>query len=132
MRANAWHLGHDDDSGSLGARTFARRCERATGLSPVRFVQRLRVDKAMELLETTRLSLDDIAEKVGYADPSTLRKLMHREKTPGARASRAARKRDKGLRPPGRVEPDDLTDRRCPNASERRMCRSDRCRHALR
>ncbi|WP_347338627.1 helix-turn-helix domain-containing protein [Bradyrhizobium zhanjiangense] len=99
MRANAWHLGHDDDSGSLGARTFARRCERAAGLSPVRFVQRLRVDKAMELLETTRLSLDDIAEKVGYADPSTLRKLLHREKTPGARASRAARKRDNGAAP---------------------------------
>ncbi|WP_338075865.1 helix-turn-helix domain-containing protein [Bradyrhizobium zhanjiangense] len=99
MRGNAWHLGHDDDSGSLGARTFARRCERASGLSPVRFVQRLRVDKAMELLETTRLSLDDIAEKVGYADPSTLRKLLHREKTPGARASRAARKRDNGAAP---------------------------------
>ncbi|WP_202330171.1 GlxA family transcriptional regulator [Mesorhizobium sp. L-8-3] len=76
----------------LGARTFARRCERATGLSPVRFVQKLRVDKAMELLETTRFSLGEIAEKVGYSDPSTLRKLLHRERTSGARASRAVRK----------------------------------------
>lgn len=80
----------------LGARTFARRCERATGLSPVRFIQKLRVDKAMQLLETTRLGLDDIAEKVGYADPSTLRKLLHREKAPGARALRVARQRDNG------------------------------------
>ncbi|MGL3110559.1 GlxA family transcriptional regulator [Bradyrhizobium sp. BR 1432] len=91
----------------LGARTFARRCERATGLSPVKFVQRLRVDKAMDLLETTRLSLDDIAEKVGYADPSTLRKLLHREKTPGARAARkrhngAAPSRTRGARRPDR------------------------------
>ncbi|MCK1497802.1 helix-turn-helix domain-containing protein [Bradyrhizobium sp. 183] len=70
----------------LGARTFARRCERATGLSPVKFVQKLRVDKAMELLDTTRLGLDEIAERVGYADPSTLRKLLHRERTTGARA----------------------------------------------
>ncbi|MFK4508614.1 helix-turn-helix domain-containing protein [Bradyrhizobium daqingense] len=77
----------------LGVRTFARRCERATGLSPVRFLQKLRVDKAMELLETTRLGLDDIAEKVGYADPSTLRRLLNREKSPGARA---VRKRDHG------------------------------------
>lgn len=78
----------------LGARTFARRCEQATGLSPVRFVQKLRVDKAVELLETTRLSFDEIAEKVGYADPSTLRKLLHREGTTGARAARAGRKQD--------------------------------------
>lgn len=85
----------------LGARTFARRCERATGLSPVRFVQKLRVDKAMELLETTRLGLDEIAEKVGYSDPSTLRRLLHREKTPSARASRAMRKRDHGAAPSG-------------------------------
>ncbi|MBR0742225.1 helix-turn-helix domain-containing protein [Bradyrhizobium liaoningense] len=83
----------------LGARTFARRCQRATGLSPVRFLQKLRVDKAMELLQTTRLGLDDIAEKVGYADPSTLRRLLHREKTPGARALRAVRKRDNGAAP---------------------------------
>lgn len=72
----------------LGARTFARRCEQATGLSPVRFVQKLRIEKAMELLETTRLGLDEIAASVGYADPSTLRKLLHRERKPGARASR--------------------------------------------
>jgi len=83
----------------LGARTFARRCERATGLSPVRFVQKLRIDKAMELLETTRLSLDEIAERVGYADPSMLRKLLHRERTPGARASRAGRKPEKSAAP---------------------------------
>jgi len=88
----------------LGARTFARRCERATGLSPVRFVQKLRVEKAMELLETTRLGLEEIAAKVGYADPSTLRKLLHRERTPGARASRVsrtARTQPAIARPPG-------------------------------
>ncbi|WP_082847879.1 GlxA family transcriptional regulator [Bradyrhizobium sp. DOA9] len=83
----------------LGARTFARRCERATGLSPVRFVQKLRLDKAMELLETTRLGLDEIAEKVGYADPSTLRKLLHRENSAGARAARASRRQENGAVP---------------------------------
>jgi transcriptional regulator GlxA family with amidase domain len=81
----------------LGARTFARRCERVTGLSPVKFVQKLRIDKAMELLETTRLGLDDIAERVGYANPSTLRKLLHREGI-GARASRASRTRENGAK----------------------------------
>jgi transcriptional regulator GlxA family with amidase domain len=78
------------DAVGLGGRTFARRCERATGLSPVRFLQKLRVEKAMELLETTKLGFDEIADRVGYADPSTLRKLLHRDKTPGARVSRKA------------------------------------------
>ncbi|MCK1576867.1 helix-turn-helix domain-containing protein [Bradyrhizobium sp. 174] len=53
----------------LGLRTFARRCERATGLSRVKFVQRLRVDRATELLDKTRLGLDEIAEKVGTPTP---------------------------------------------------------------
>lgn len=86
-------------SAELGARTFARRCERATGLSPVRFVQKLRIEKATELLETTRLSFDEIADKVGYADASTLRRLLHREKTAGARALRVVRTRNNGAAP---------------------------------
>jgi len=73
----------------LGVRTFARRCERATGLSPIRLVQRLRVEKAVELLETTHLGLDDIAQRVGYAESSTLRKLLRRDMALGARAMRA-------------------------------------------
>jgi transcriptional regulator GlxA family with amidase domain len=77
----------------LGPRTFARRCERVTGLSPIKLVQRLRVERALELLETTRLNLEEISEQVGYAEPSTLRKLLHREAALGARTSRAGKGR---------------------------------------
>ncbi|ANW00125.1 GlxA family transcriptional regulator [Bradyrhizobium icense] len=76
----------------LGVRTFARRCERATGLPPVKFVQRLRVEKALELLQTTRLNLDEISQQVGYAESSTLRKLLHRERRLDVQASRAGPK----------------------------------------
>jgi transcriptional regulator GlxA family with amidase domain len=79
------------DAAALGVRTFARRCERATGLSPVRLVQRMRVEKAVELLETTALGLDEIARRVGYAEPSTLRKLLRRDAALGARMLRAGR-----------------------------------------
>jgi transcriptional regulator GlxA family with amidase domain len=79
------------EAAGLSPRTFARRLERVTGLSPVRFLQRLRTERAIELLETTRLSFDEIAARVGYADPSTLRRLLRRDGAPGARAIRAGR-----------------------------------------
>ena len=63
----------------LAPRTFARRVARATGLSPVQFLRRLRVERAVELLETTTLSVEAIAHRVGYAEPTTLRRLLRRD-----------------------------------------------------
>ncbi len=74
----------------LAPRTFARRLEAITGLSPVRFLQRLRVERAIELLETTRLSFDEIAARVGYSEPAALRRLLRRNGGPGAREIRSA------------------------------------------
>jgi AraC-like DNA-binding protein len=88
------------EAAGLGLRTFARRCERVTGLSPMKLVQRLRVERALELLETTRLTLEEISEQVGYAEPSTLRKLLHREAALSARTSRAGRRRKETTAPP--------------------------------
>jgi transcriptional regulator GlxA family with amidase domain len=62
-------------------------------------VQRLRVEKAVELLETTSLGLDDIARRVGYAEPSTLRKLLRRDMALGARALRATVKKRRNQAP---------------------------------
>ncbi|WP_309642983.1 helix-turn-helix domain-containing protein [Phenylobacterium sp.] len=64
---------------SLTPRTFARRLASVCGLSPVRFAQRIRVEAAERMLETTRLSVDEVARRVGYAEPSTLRRVMRRQ-----------------------------------------------------
>ncbi len=64
----------------LGERTFSRRLQRATGLSPVRFLQQLKVEQAQELLATTKLSIELVAERVGYREPSTLRRLLRRQR----------------------------------------------------
>jgi transcriptional regulator GlxA family with amidase domain len=45
----------------------------------LQFVQRIRVETARYLLETTRLSIEEIARQVGYAEPSTLRRLIRRD-----------------------------------------------------
>lgn len=64
---------------ALAPRTFARRVAATCGVSPIQFVQRIRLETARLLLETTRLPVDEIARKVGYAEPSTLRRLIRRE-----------------------------------------------------
>ncbi len=73
-RAEAWtekHLGVPFSINDLACavglapRTFARRVSGAVGMSPVRFVQRLRVEAAVHLIETTRLSIEEIANQFG-------------------------------------------------------------------
>jgi transcriptional regulator GlxA family with amidase domain len=66
------------DAVGLAPRTFARRIASTCGVSPIQFVQRIRIETARSLLETTRLSVEQIARDVGYAEPSTLRRLIRR------------------------------------------------------
>ncbi len=76
---------------ATSARTLARRVSLGTGLSPQRFAQRLRVQRAVHLLETTADPVDDIAARVGYADPAAFRRVFRRETgdTPRARRRRS-------------------------------------------
>ena len=72
-------------------RTFARRLKAVCDLSPVRFAQRIRSEVARTLFETTTLSVDEISRRVGYAEPSTLRRLLRRDLSqPPSRLRRAA------------------------------------------
>jgi AraC family transcriptional regulator len=54
----------------LSAFHFARLFKAATGDSPFQFVTRTRMERAKELLRKTRLPISDIAERVGYQQPS--------------------------------------------------------------
>ncbi|TVQ83980.1 MAG: helix-turn-helix domain-containing protein [Chromatiaceae bacterium] len=62
----------------LAERTFKRRFQAATGYSPVEYVQALRVEEAKHLLETTRETIDLIAHRVGYEDPTFFQRLFKR------------------------------------------------------
>ncbi|WP_423822291.1 helix-turn-helix domain-containing protein [Salinisphaera sp. SPP-AMP-43] len=74
------------DRSGLGERTFKRHFITATGLSPIAYVQRLRIEAAKRRLENSALSVDDISWHVGYEDPTFFRRLFKRTTglTPGA------------------------------------------------
>lgn len=63
----------------LTPRTFARRVRDVSNMSPARFLRRLRVERAVELLHNTDLPVADVARAVGYTDPTALRRAMSQE-----------------------------------------------------
>jgi transcriptional regulator GlxA family with amidase domain len=62
----------------LAERTFKRRFANATGLAPIAYVQRLRIEDAKRRLERTDASVDEISWRVGYEDSAFFRRLFKR------------------------------------------------------
>lgn len=87
-RAERWALQHLDRplrcadwarALHTSERTLARRLKAATGMSPLQFLQRARIERAAHLIETTTQPIEQIAASVGYGDAATLRRLLRRE-----------------------------------------------------
>ena len=66
------------DLANLTERTFLRRFTTATGHKPTQYIQRLRIQKACDLFETTRVSVERVAMQVGYDDVSAFRKTFQK------------------------------------------------------
>ena len=62
----------------LSERSFHRRFTQATGLAPLEYLQRLRVEQAKRRLERTRDAVEEIAWQIGYEDPSAFRRVFRR------------------------------------------------------
>jgi transcriptional regulator GlxA family with amidase domain len=62
----------------ISERSFKRRFKKATGRTPIDYVQRLRVDEAKRRLERTTAPVDEIGWQVGYEDPTFFRRLFKR------------------------------------------------------
>jgi len=62
----------------LAERTFKRRFVAATGLAPISYVQRLRIEDAKRRLERTEASVEEISWRVGYEDAAFFRRLFRR------------------------------------------------------
>jgi transcriptional regulator GlxA family with amidase domain len=83
----------------LKEKSFTRRFKAATGHAPLDYVQRLRVEEAKELLETTAMAVEAIGRAVGYEDTSFFRRLFKRQA--GTTPARY-RQRFAGIGRPGR------------------------------
>ncbi|MHC2997724.1 GlxA family transcriptional regulator [Microbacterium sp. HJ5] len=62
----------------LAERTFKRRFTDATGVSPLAYVQRIRIEEAKRRLERSEESVEAIGWHVGYEDPAFFRRLFKR------------------------------------------------------
>jgi transcriptional regulator GlxA family with amidase domain len=80
----AEHLAEDLPLSRLAAqagmseRTFLRRYREATGLTPARAIERLRVEAARQLLAETRLPAKRIAARCGFGSEETMRRNFAR------------------------------------------------------
>ncbi|MGO4396196.1 GlxA family transcriptional regulator [Variovorax sp. M-6] len=63
---------------AMSQRTLARHVHAATGQSALALVQRVRLNRARMLIESSRMTIEQVAAQVGYEDATALRRLMRR------------------------------------------------------
>ncbi len=72
-------VAHMVEQSGLAERTFKRRFTQATGMSPLEYIHRLRLEEAKQMLEASDDPIEAIAVEVGYQDPSFFNRLFRRE-----------------------------------------------------
>lgn len=63
---------------AMSTRTFVRRFKEQTGTTPLQWILSSRIRHAQELLETSELSIDEIAMKTGFDSPANFRERFRR------------------------------------------------------
>lgn len=64
---------------NISPRHFKRRFKKATGQSPLQYLQQIRIEAGKERLEKTRETISEITYQIGYEDSSTFRRLFKRQ-----------------------------------------------------
>ena len=60
----------------MSERTFSRRFKNATGSTPLKYLQKLRMEMAKELIKSSNLSINEVMYRVGYQDPTHFSSLF--------------------------------------------------------
>ncbi|OPC05330.1 hypothetical protein BAS09_06060 [Elizabethkingia ursingii] len=61
---------------NMSVRNFSRVFLKESGMTPGRFLEKMRLDQAKNMLEYTTMSIDAIAEKCGFSSAVSLRRLF--------------------------------------------------------
>ncbi|QEE51172.1 helix-turn-helix domain-containing protein [Flavobacterium alkalisoli] len=61
---------------AVGRRNFDRRFIKATGNTPVEYLQRVKIESAKKAFETTRKNINEVMFEVGYADEKAFREIF--------------------------------------------------------
>lgn len=64
------------DKISMSKRNFIRRFKTATGDTPFKYIQKIRIEIAKRIIESERKSFGEIAYQVGYEDVNAFRKIF--------------------------------------------------------
>lgn len=74
----AWKLDDLLEIAHMSRSNLMRVFRKATGQSPIEYLVRLRIQRAMELLRNTDLSITEIAMEVGFNDSNYFSRQFHR------------------------------------------------------
>ncbi len=64
---------------ALPERTFKRRFQQATGINPMEYIHKLRLEEAKQMLEASDMPVEAIAQEVGYQDASFFGRMFKRQ-----------------------------------------------------
>ncbi|MCX4186907.1 GlxA family transcriptional regulator [Methylophaga sp. OBS4] len=87
-RCQTWIAEHYDEPSpvtnmirlsGLAERTFKRRFQQATGMSPLEYVHAMRLEEAKQMLESGDTPIEAIANEVGYEDAGYFGRLFKRK-----------------------------------------------------
>lgn len=73
------------EASKLSKYHFTRLFKEETGTTPIQYLTNIRLQKAIELLQHTRYTVDEIAQLVGYKNANYLNKITRKltGKSPG-------------------------------------------------
>lgn len=63
---------------AVGRRNFDRRFIKATGNTPLEYLQRVKIESAKRAFETTRKTINEVMFEVGYSDVKAFRELFRK------------------------------------------------------
>lgn len=63
---------------NIGRRNFDRRFIKATGITPLDYLQRVKIEMSKKMFETTRKTVNEVMYEVGYSDAKAFRDVFNR------------------------------------------------------